>query len=89
LGKRARPFSASGKTLTVDGAANLLSSGANSLPAVFSVLKFTDAHRVTALIYEFHKGPRDRDVKMLVPSRLGALTHLEKAQIYQALERLR
>jgi hypothetical protein len=82
-------FSATGARLNADGAAILLSRGANSLPDSFQALPFTDAHRVTALIYEFYKGPMDRDVRMLAPSRLGARTHLERARIYQSLEQPR
>ncbi|MBL8550766.1 MAG: hypothetical protein JNJ73_12350 [Hyphomonadaceae bacterium] len=74
-------------TLTAGEAAQLLRQGANRLPESFRQRQFTAAHRVTALVYEFRKGARDRDVTTLDPGRLAGRTHLQRAGILPALER--
>lgn len=80
-----RPFTATGETLDAPAAARLLSGGANRLSNDFETMRFTEAHRVSALIYEFKKGAQQGDVSTLTPGRLGARTHLERAGIYQGL----
>jgi hypothetical protein len=80
-----RPFTATGETLDAPAAARLLGGGANRLSKDFETMRFTEAHRVSALIYEFRKGARQGDVSTLTPGRLGARTHLERAGIYQGL----
>lgn len=57
--------------------------GASVLPAAFATVPFSLRHEVTALIYEFEKGPRDGDARVIPPDgRLGATVHLKKAQLY-------
>ena len=80
-----RPFTATGETLDAPAAARLLSGGASRLSNDFDTMRFTEAHRVSALIYEFRKGAQQGDVSTLTPGRLGARTHLERAGIYQGL----
>ena len=80
-----RPFTATGETLDAPAAARLLGGGANRLSNDFETMQFTEAHRVSALIYEFRKGAQQGDVSTLTPGRLGARTHLERAGIYQGL----
>ncbi len=74
-------FVASGRELTASQAQTLLADGANRLPPAFDKMAFSPAHEVTALIYEYRKGPADREVETLVPGRLSALQHLEGAGI--------
>ncbi len=82
-----QPFTASGAKIDAPGATRLLREGANRLSADFDALPFTANHRVTALIYEFRKGAGEGDVATLMPGRLGARIHLDRAGIYPALER--
>ena len=48
-----RPFTATGGTLDAPAAARLLSGGANRLSNDFETMRFTEAHRVSALIYDY------------------------------------
>ncbi len=58
--------------------------GNSSLPPDFRKVAYTAEHVVWALIYEFEKGPRDGDVKVIPPDgRLGATVHLMKAQLFR------
>jgi Caspase domain len=82
-------FTTTGLRLRSKEAGELLARGSNRLPAEYDKLIFTNAHRVSALVYEFRKGSRDGDATHLVPGRLGALVHLERAGIYQTLLRSR
>jgi hypothetical protein len=79
------PFTATGAKIDARGAARLLSGGANRLSRDFETMPFTVRHGVSALIYEFRKGPGDGDVATLTPGRLPARTHLERAGIASAL----
>jgi hypothetical protein len=57
--------------------------GASALPAAFGAVPYTARHEVVALIYEFEKGPRDGDARVIPPQgRLGATVHLKQARIY-------
>lgn len=57
--------------------------GTSSLPSAFAAVSYTARHDVAALIYEFEKGPRDGDAKVVPPNgRLGATVHLKKARLY-------
>jgi len=57
--------------------------GASSLPSAFANVAYTPRHAVYALIYEFEKGPRDGDLKVIPPAgRLGATVHLMKAKLF-------
>jgi hypothetical protein len=63
----------------------LLQGGADRLPASFRQIPFTADDQVSALIYEYHKGPQARDVQTLTPGRLDARTNLVRAGIYARL----
>ena len=57
--------------------------GMSALPARYASLPYTPRHVVLALIYEFDKGPRDGDARVIPPQgRLGAAVHLRKAQLF-------
>lgn len=57
--------------------------GVSSLPTNLGALPYTPTHVVLALIYEFEKGPRNGDAKVIPPvGRLGATVHLEKARLF-------
>lgn len=56
------------------------------LPEAMEARPFTRRHNLHALIYEFEKGPGDREVAQLKPSRLGGATHIRAAGIYDRLE---
>ena len=57
--------------------------GTSSLPPDFVNVAYTHMHVISALIYEFEKGPRDGDLKVIPPDgRLGATVHLMKAQLF-------
>lgn len=57
--------------------------GITSLPRYFDNVAYTSKHVVLALIYEFEKGPRDGDLKVIPPAgRLGGTVHLMKARLF-------
>jgi len=57
--------------------------GISALPTGFSGVPYTSQHVVQALIYEFEKGPRDGDAKLIpAEGRLGGTVHLKKAQLF-------
>jgi hypothetical protein len=71
---------ATGKTeLTPKAADTLLREGADRLPTGYKLMKFTQNHEVTALVYEFIKGENSHDVTVLIPSRIGIRDHLDRA----------
>jgi hypothetical protein len=80
-----QPFTATGAKLDAKKAQELLSGGANRLSADFEGLPFTAGHRVSALIYEFRKGPKEGDVATLTPGRLTSRAHLERAGLAASL----
>ena len=84
-----RPFTATGETLDARAATRLLSGGSNRLTRAQAARPFTVEHQVSALIYEYRKGPGDGEVATLTPGRLGALVHLEQAGIRRALAKPR
>ena len=82
-----QPFTTNAsETLTAEQAAQLLREGANRLPDQYRSFAFGPSHVVTALIYEFRKGPADEDVVTLDPGRIAGRTHLERTGILLALE---
>ena len=61
----------------------IASDGVSALPPRYAALPYTPRHVVLALIYEFDKGPRDGDAKVIPPQgRLGAAVHLRQAQLF-------
>lgn len=57
-------------------------NGSPALPPSFARLPYTWRHDVLALIYEFEKGPRNGEAKVIPPpSRLSAPVHLDKAGV--------
>lgn len=60
--------------------------GAPALPDDFNDRPFTDAHFVTALIYEFRKGEAERDVATLYPGRFNGVDHLRSAGLMRVME---
>jgi hypothetical protein len=75
----------SGPAPTAAVAQSLLLGGADRLPPEFRGMPFTGDYEVSALIYEYRKGPEDRDVRTLTPGRLDAQTNLVRAGIYAPL----
>jgi len=52
------------------------------LPASFASQPYYTEHAIQALIYEFEKGGRDGDARLIPPEgRLGAVFHLKKANL--------
>ncbi|MBL8551076.1 MAG: hypothetical protein JNJ73_13905 [Hyphomonadaceae bacterium] len=80
-----QPFVASAPAPTTNTADEWLRRGATSLPDGYRRLPFGPGYNVTALVYEFRKGARDRDVATLTPGRLAGREHLVKSGIYAAL----
>jgi hypothetical protein len=73
-----------GSPPSADAAKNWLERGGTMLPPSYDAIGFTHNCQVTALIYEFRK-VGTRTVNTLVPGRLDARTHLEKAGLYARL----
>ncbi|HEY1933706.1 MAG TPA: caspase family protein [Acetobacteraceae bacterium] len=76
------PFVVAAATMNVAHAEALLRGGTNTLPAEWRAQPFTAAYAVTALIYEYRKGPQDGAVTTMIPSPLAAETHLLRAGIH-------
>jgi hypothetical protein len=74
-----------GAHLTAKAAGALLAGGSDRLPGDYRKIAFTEDYQVSALIYEYRKGAETRDVRSLIPGRLGARTNLERAGIYPRL----
>lgn len=82
------PFWQSGKEVDWSDARSLALHGANVLPESFSQIPFTQQYTCTALIYEFKQTNSDEPAVFQPNSSLSANTHLEKAGILGALEKL-
>jgi len=68
---------------TVRQLRELARDGPTSLPSSFAAVAYSQRYEVTALVYEFEKGPRDRDVRVLPPEgRLDGSVHLMKAHLF-------
>ncbi len=78
------PFAATGKPIEETQALNLLRGGANALPPKLGEKKFSARYGIDALIYEFKKGPRDKQVTLLLPGRLSPQIHFDKAGLSPA-----
>lgn len=79
------PYTTKDKALSETTAVERLRRGATALPRKYRFLPFTPDHRIDALIYEFRKGGRDRDVEILRPGRLSPHVHLENSGLLAAL----
>ena len=64
----------------------LVDGGASALPDDFNDRPLTDAHFVTALIYEFRRGEAERDVATLYPGRFNGVDHLRSAGLMRVME---
>ncbi|MEJ1967573.1 MAG: hypothetical protein WDN03_02895 [Rhizomicrobium sp.] len=75
------PVTARGAPPTAGTTREWLRVGADKLPPIYDKLPFTADHQVSVLIFEFQKMGNE-PVTTLVPGRLDAHTHLEKAGLY-------
>lgn len=74
-----------GDALSSDEAVTRLSAGATRLDGALADAPFTDAHQVTALIYEFRKARADEAAAQVAPGRIPPDEHLARAGIAPAL----
>lgn len=58
---------------------------ATALPEEMLERPFSRRHELHALVYEFRKGPAERDVLQVLPSRLRGTTHIQQSGIYSGL----
>ena len=82
-----KSYSTSDTALTEAEALTRLARGASRLPPEYANLEYTEAHRIDALIYEFRKGDRDRDLETMRPGRIPALTHLNNSGLSETLNK--
>jgi len=80
------PFSESKVVVSVSEAKAWLHTGLNRLPDYIGRQKYTRQYGCSALIYEFEK-ERGKDAERKVTARIDVKTHLEKANLWNALER--
>ena len=81
-----QPYTPTQEVLPEDEAITRLQGGSVALPNVYHEMQFTDAHRLDALIYEFHITAHTDNVKPVLPGRLPPNTHLEKSGLLTALQ---
>lgn len=62
-----------------------LRRGALRLPPEVANLRYTENHRIDALIYEFRKGSGEGDIEALLPGRISAEEHMENSGLSVAL----
>ena len=67
---------------------SILTGGANVLPPAIYNQGWSDAHNVTALIYEFEKYEARREANYLASGRQPGRAHVERAGLIGALDRL-
>jgi caspase domain-containing protein len=79
------PFSATGPQLGLNEAKSILPRGFNTIPPSNRDVKFTLAHSCSVLIYEFSK-EKEREPHLVPQSALPARIHLEKANVWSAIE---
>lgn len=58
--------------------------GANALPATLGAMRFSDAYRAQALVYQFRK-KGTKKAEYVLPSRVSGETHLEKGGVWKPL----
>jgi hypothetical protein len=58
--------------------------GANALPATLGAMRFSEAYRAQALVYQFRKRGT-KQAEYVLPSRVSGETHLEKGGIWKPL----
>lgn len=66
-------------------AVDRLQRGALRLPREYADMRFTERHRIDALIYEFRKGAEENDLETLVPGRISADKHLQNSGLSSVL----
>ncbi|MCP5315714.1 MAG: hypothetical protein H6955_19305 [Chromatiaceae bacterium] len=81
-----QPYTPTQEVLPEDEAIARLQGGSVALPNVYHEMQFTDAHRLDALIYEFHITAHTDNVKPVLPGRLPPNTHVEKSGLLTALQ---
>jgi len=81
------PFAQAATPITAASAETLLAQGLNRLPAGLAAQPFTRDAVVTALIYEFERVDTGAGPELVAPSQLQARVHLQKAAIWQGLQR--
>jgi hypothetical protein len=81
------PFAQAATPITAASAETLLAAGLNRLPAGLAALPFKGDAVVTALIYEFERVDTGVGPELVTPSRLQGRVHLQKAAIWQGLQR--
>ena len=84
-----RSFAATGRPLSSDAADDLLADGSNTIPPSIQAHRFTERHRVTALIYEFEKTGHEGELNYLVPGRLTGEVHFKHSGLAGALAQRR
>lgn len=72
-----RPFSFSGDRAQLSTIERWARSGSTGLPSEVQREPFTEAHRVTALIYEFEKRSSAEKPQVFIPGRWTAAQHLQ------------
>lgn len=81
------PFNQTDEYISRREAVEWLRAGMNSLPASIGELGYTSDYKCTVLIYEFEQLESEKDAILKIPGRLSAKTHLEKAHIWEMLEK--
>jgi hypothetical protein len=79
------PVSFSTAQMSSPQAENLLQQGSIGLPSAVAIRAAPAEIAVTAIIYEFEKGPEDRSVRVINPGSLQATDHLGPSGLLQLL----
>lgn len=82
-----QPFTETGEAVNPLATETLLASGFETLAFEIMHKPYTANHKVTALVYELRK-PARQDPELLLPGTLPGRTHLERAELFGALEAL-
>jgi len=81
------PFSQTEQELSLQETQAWLSGGGKFLPSLIGQKIYSDDYKCIALVYEFEKNGPEEDPKVKYPGRLTAKIHLEKANLWQMLEK--
>jgi hypothetical protein len=74
------PFSSSGDRMRIDTIERWSRTGFNVLPMEVKELPYTEAYRVTVLVYEFEKLSDREHPNVSIPGSLSAATHLKNME---------
>lgn len=80
------PFSQTDIRVSREEAIDWMGRGFNDLPDSIGQLEYSEEYTCTALIYEFEQPNPGEPNELKIPSNLQGRTHLEKANLWQALE---